>query len=314
MLELFCGTAGLTACFKRRGFSNSLAIDKVRAKFTHASILQLDVTDFSVQQTIFAWIRKPEVKAVFLAPPFSTASPAGSDVSKPLRSIELPDGLPGLPPSDVIRVAQANVCYQFTADCMDLCTALGKPCMVEHPKFSFLWFVTAWVEAESICDIYYQSHQSCAYGGEQPHWTCLAANFPHVCSVNQVCPGTHDHPTRGFVPRGHKRRAGPSCPTQYSRALCEAIVNAFLLALSPLGLRQGPLPLSANPAAQAATNLQPVKSRSPVFVPEYKCRLLALFDDSGACVWASAPCTQHFKRLHEFSVGGWSHEDICKFC
>ena len=163
--------------------------------------------------------------------------------------------------------------------------------MVEHPKFSFLWFVTAWVEAESICDIYYQSHQSCAYGGEQPHWTCLAANFPHVCSVNQVCPGTHDHPTRGFVPRGHKRRAGPSCPTQYSRALCEAIVNAFLLALSPLGLRQGPLPLSANPAAQAATNLQPVKSRSPVFVPEYKCRLLALFDDSGACVWASAPCT-----------------------
>ncbi|CAK9028471.1 unnamed protein product [Durusdinium trenchii] len=29
-----------------------------------------------------------------------------SDVSKPLRSIELPDGLPGLPPSDVIRVAQ----------------------------------------------------------------------------------------------------------------------------------------------------------------------------------------------------------------
>ena len=75
VLELCCGTAGLSASFKRLGF-DTIAVDKHVPKAPKASITKLDLTEFSTQQLVLEWIRMPQVKAVFIAPPCRTASKA----------------------------------------------------------------------------------------------------------------------------------------------------------------------------------------------------------------------------------------------
>lgn len=74
VLELFAGTAGVTAAFRRRNLHNCIAIDKLLHKFPHARIIQLDLTVRSVQDMVHTWVAKPETVAVFLAPPCGTAS------------------------------------------------------------------------------------------------------------------------------------------------------------------------------------------------------------------------------------------------
>ena len=72
-LEVFCGTAGVSASFKRLGFDNCIAVDKVRSKVTLASVIPLDLLKLSSQNLIFSWIRRPEV-GVFLSPPHDICS------------------------------------------------------------------------------------------------------------------------------------------------------------------------------------------------------------------------------------------------
>ena len=109
-------------------------------------ITKLDLTQACNQQLVFDWISLPQVHGVFLAPPCGTASlarniqdPAEPDLPQPLRSWEEPDVLPDLTELDFLRVSQANILYDFTAACQDLCTKLGKNLCVREPsRFSFL--------------------------------------------------------------------------------------------------------------------------------------------------------------------------------
>ena len=132
ILEIFAGTAGVTAAFKRCGFENSVAVDRTRAHGALASIIPMDLTKPSDQMTLFEWIKHPAVKGVFLAPPCGTASAAreialpGQHAPKPLRTLDEPDGVSTLSGNDMLRVSAANILYEFTASVMDLCTELGK--------------------------------------------------------------------------------------------------------------------------------------------------------------------------------------------
>ena len=142
-LEIFCGTAGLSAAFKKKGFSNCISIDKIIPKLPKATVTKLDLTQRAHQLLVLGWIESPQVEAVFLAPPCGTASmarnievPDEPDAPAPLRSHLQPDGLDNLEGLDFIRVEQANILYSFAAECFDLCTRLGKPCMLENPSNS----------------------------------------------------------------------------------------------------------------------------------------------------------------------------------
>ena len=98
IIELFAGTGGVTAAFKRLGFQNSIAVDKVRQSGTLVNLITLDLTSHNDQQAVLQWIRHPAVAGVFLAPPCGTASAAraihvpGENPPQPLRSLEQPDG------------------------------------------------------------------------------------------------------------------------------------------------------------------------------------------------------------------------------
>ena len=142
LIEIFAGTGGVTACFKRHGFTNSVAVDKLKPAGALTSIIPLDLTRDEDQNAVFQWLQHPAVKGVFLAPPCGTASAArnidipGENPPQPLRSLEEPDGISGLSGVDMKRVATANILYAFRADVLDLCCQLGKLFMLENPRNS----------------------------------------------------------------------------------------------------------------------------------------------------------------------------------
>jgi site-specific DNA-cytosine methylase len=148
ILELFAGTGGVTASFKRHGFTNSVAVDKTKTAGALTSIIPLDLTKDEDQKTVFQWLQHPAVKGVFLAPPCGTASAArnielpGEDASRPLRSFEEPDGISGLTGLDLQRASAANILYAFCAEVLELCCKLGKLFMSENPRNSLFWLTT----------------------------------------------------------------------------------------------------------------------------------------------------------------------------
>ena len=195
----------MTACFKRHGFANSVAVDKVKNAAALTSIIPLDLTDLDDQRAVLQWLRHPAVRGAFVAPPCGTASAArniniqGANPPKPLRSLESPDGLENLSGVDLVRVSAANVLYSFTADLLDECCRLGKLFMVENPCNSLFWFTTAWVEAAYAQQLFFQDHQACAYGSKRPKWTRLGANFPEVETISAIYPGNHQHEPWGII-------------------------------------------------------------------------------------------------------------------
>ena len=245
-LEIFCGTAGVSASFRRKGFHSSISVDSVLPKAPKSSVTKLDLTRSDHQALVMSWIKDPRVKAVFLAPPCGTASAA--------RNIDIdflqPDGVDHLTGSDFDRVAAANILYQFTADVFDLCTELNKPCMVENPRSSLFWCVTAWIDRLYSHLDCIQDHQACAYGSTRPKWTRLVANCTEVFTISLTCDGTHKYEPWGVSRQGAKRVFATALEVHYPTALCDAISHAFILHLMSQGLDL-PKAISGNADAQA---------------------------------------------------------------
>lgn len=308
MLELCCGTAGLTASFKRCGLAHCVAVDKIKSRGAKASVTQLDLTDFKVQRMIIQWLHHPWVIGLFWAPPCGTASAArqieipGEPGPKPLRSVLSPDGLENLSDLDSLRVSQANILYAFCAESMDVCVLLGKPTMCENPRNSLFWLVTPWVES-AIAEVgYIADHQACAYGSDRPKWTRLVASFPEVQTITKTCPGNHKHAEWGRVKLGNKRVFATSLEVHYPTQLCDAISNAFLMAFRRLGCKDE-LNIPLNPAAQLVAGKQAATNRLPPAVPEFKTKICTLWVQE-TCIWPSTwSMLPTYKLLHNFSVG-----------
>ena len=280
MLEIFCGTAGVTASFKRIGFQNAVAVDKFRPQKPLASVLVLDLTNSEQQDIVLSWIRNPATQAVFLAPPCGTASAARNIIlndepglPQPLRSDTAPDGLPDLSGTDFERVGAANILYQFVCDVFRECQIYNVACAVENPLNSLFWSTTPWCDLHSSTTVFYQTHQACMYGSKRPKWTMLAANFKQIESVNKTCDQSHTHERWGVQRLGNKRIFATSLEVHYPKALCDAISNAFMLRFAELGLDVDNLP-KLQQTAQASTFKQTAKSAN--LVPAYKTRLVAL--------------------------------------
>lgn len=102
VIEIFCGSARVTASLREVGFGDSFGVDHDVSKAT-ASAKQLDLTVQSDQRILFQWLRSPLVVGIFLAPPCGTCSMArniklGNSQGKaipgpPLRSRQFPEGL-----------------------------------------------------------------------------------------------------------------------------------------------------------------------------------------------------------------------------
>ena len=289
VLEIFCGTAGVSASLKRLGL-DVVAVDKVMPKAPKALVTKLDLTLISNQLLVLSWIRNPQIKAVFLAPPCGTASAARNiqreddpNLPKPLRSLDFPDGLPGLHGVDLLRVEQSNILYDFSATVFDLCCELDKLCICENPRDSLYWETTVWLERKFRYADREQCHQACAYGSKRPKWTKLVANFSEISRTDGLCDGKHQHDPWGFRMQNGKRVYATSLEVHYPTGLCDIIAETILLALRKRGLEPS-VDVPINMAARSVANNQPATNKIAPLVSEFRTRCVALFFQQH-CVW-----------------------------
>ncbi len=115
-LELFCGTAGLTAVM-RTSFGVDHQVTKPRSK-----VIKLDLADANAQKLILQWVCDPRCVWIHFGVPCGTSGTARDiKMSKshhgppPLRSRRYPDGLQAaqLSPSNLARLRAANRLYRF---------------------------------------------------------------------------------------------------------------------------------------------------------------------------------------------------------
>eukprot|EP00435_Cladocopium_sp_Y103_P026152 s3258_g6.t1 len=258
---------GFSAALKRLGF-DVIAVDKTVSKSPKVMVTKLDLTQYSNQLLVLDWIRSPQARAVFVAPPCGTASQARNiqddsipNLPQPLRSYEQPDGLDDLADLDFLRVGQANILYDFVATCYDVCCQLDQLFMCENPKDSLFWFITPWQERQYTEQEVEQIHQACAYGSLRPKWTKLAGNFEETTMVNKTCPGDHVHAPWGFQQQGSKRIYATSLEVNYPPALCDAIAVAIATALRRRNIVPAAAGLS-NQAAKAFSDVQPASNKA----------------------------------------------------
>ena len=239
ILELFCGTAGLTAAFKRLNFSSSVAVDKSQPQVFACKCRSFRLDKFRTSSLSFrldsAWPHNCSIHGATVRHVQSCTKHSNWKwaflLTRPLRSMDEPDGLQGLSDHERLRVSQANILYHFCQQVFDLCTQLNKPCMVENPLHSLFWMTTAWKEITHVDSLVYQAHQACAYGAKRPKWTLLAANFRQVTMINRICDNQHPHEPWGKVVSNGRQVFATSLEVHYPQKLCDAIAEAFLARL-----------------------------------------------------------------------------------
>ena len=114
-MEIFAGSAGITAALRNAGLQCSFGIDSVLYKVRFGPVVRFDLLQPSNLDLIFSILSSKQVIFVWLAPPCGTASlarqvplPGHRPGPQPLRSWEHPDGLPSLNEWDQDRVQKAN--------------------------------------------------------------------------------------------------------------------------------------------------------------------------------------------------------------
>ena len=210
IIEIFCGSARVTACLKMVGLTSSFGVDHIKGKAI-STCKVADLTTEAGQQLLLTWLKAPNVRGVFLAPPCGTCSLARSIILRdskgrplpgpiPLRSETFPEGLSNLSPLNQKRVSLANTLYEFLGRIIRIADSKGMIIVVENPRSSLFW-LTKWWKLRGV-KLTYTAHQACAYGSQRPKWTVLAHNRHHFCKICKTCPGigkNHAHLPWGVI-------------------------------------------------------------------------------------------------------------------
>ncbi|CAE7412230.1 SEP2 [Symbiodinium sp. CCMP2592] len=245
-LEIFCGSAGLSAAVRKLGFQ-VLGVDhKPTAKHANAPFISLDLRDPEQQERL--WVELRRADAVWL---------------------EFPDGLPTLADVDRDRVNSANLLYDFTAKVFRFCKSNGILCIVENPVGSLMWR-TSWFRSE-IPDGFWHELHACMYGSSRRKRTALLA----TCTLPGLmlqCDGAHKHKRwgRSRDPQTGQWKYATSEETAYPASFCAAAAREIQLALERVGVCVQPSESTDGAIAATFAQRQPRRGRGVVGPAEYK--------------------------------------------
>ena len=279
LLELFCGTAGVSAQFKRAG-GKALGIDHhLNRNRLKSAAVKLDLTKPWVQTMVLEEVASGRVDGVHLGPPCGTSSRArnipikkklkrqGVPSPKPLRSSRWPDGLPNLKGVNKERVAAANELYSFCRRVIEACERHNVLFTVENPTNSFMWetsFFRHLVDNHFFSDV-----DACEYGSEHKKSTGFLSNFfPNRLQLK--CSGSHVH-----KPWTIKRSELGKWEFDTAKAAEYTIQMSQAIAMSFMDVFQCDPRFSfddsvVNYAPKIASQLQPRRTRGPLLVAEFK--------------------------------------------
>ena len=282
IIEMFAGSARVTACLRFLGLHGSFGVDHILQN-NIAKVIPADLTTESGQSLFWTWVESPHCYGVFAAPPCGTCSLARNIKIRipgsrrkggppPLRSSKYPDGLPHLTTSQRARVDAANALYAFLTQVILFCIKHGKMVCVENPRSSLYW-LTSYAQP-LVKQLRFTAHQACAYGGFRPKWTALLHNHPGFQAICKTCPGEsvkHIHKPWGYDL--NKQQFSTKEEAAYPVGLAYEIACVFANEAVSRGWIP-PLPqLEEGPTLQhlrAVTAIQPRASKLPPLVPEFK--------------------------------------------
>ena len=288
IIEVFCGSARVTASLRAIGMTSAFGVDHDTSKAVAAAKV-LDLSTKHGQDVLLTWLQSPMVVGLFIAPPCGTCSLArciqlrdshGRPIPgpRPLRTKEFPEGLPDLKDIERRRVSQANRLYSFVQQLVTAAHERGLIVVVENPRSSLFWSTSFWKGIK--VPMAYTTHQACAYGGCRPKFTTLAHNCREFAAINKLCPGEspfHVHKPWGIVHTAAGTHFSTSEETAYPLGLAAAIARAFAAALIAKGWVPPPDSLTVNLESmnlqeiRALVGTQPKASRLPPLVREHKC-------------------------------------------
>ena len=144
-VEIFAGTAGLTAAVRKVGLHASIGVDSSVNTSCRAPVIRWDLKLVHAQDLWWQILNRPNLIGVHLAPPCGTASRAREIVRKtgpspkPLRGDKFPDGYPWLRGLNRDRVQSANLLYDLAGQVVAHCLKIGVVVSAENPARSHFW-------------------------------------------------------------------------------------------------------------------------------------------------------------------------------
>ena len=276
VLELFAGTARVSACLKSLGIQ-PLGVDSDPSK-ARVPCLQVDLASAEGRSLVLFWLGNPRLAAIFAAPMCGTCSRARElgCGPPPLRSLQHPDGLPFLSPSDAQRVQEANAAYHCLTLCLQVALARGLLLVVENPLRSLFWLCSAW--KPFVGRLHFAWCHACAYGSTRPKKTAFASNSPLIRLISRFCAGPSCE--KFHEPWGPSDNAPTGFSTSLETAYPPLLAMRLAWIIGQCLLDSGWCPPVALPAphdhilslqaVRACAGSQPKASRFPPLVPDAK--------------------------------------------
>ena len=268
LLELFCGTAGLSQAFIRAG-GEALGVDHfLETKRLKGPAVRLDLTKPEHERLIMDEVRRSD--AVFLAPPCGTSSLArtipvpaelrkrGAPCPRPLRSRREPDGIRGIRGTSLLRVRQANRLYDLCVRIMLLCLELKIPCVVENPARSLMWLTSFFQRLPRT--LHRCVSHSCMYGSRKKKATALLSTIP-LPRMMRVCDGRHNHEPWSIREVQKRWHFSTSDAAEYEPGFCKALAADLMDACQVKGCIPSSAHMSSLQAQAIATGKQPRRCR-----------------------------------------------------
>ena len=259
-IELFCGSAGLTAAM-RSLMPSSFGVDHSIIR-PRSRVIQLNLLEESNQKLVREWAMHSNCLWIHFGVPCGTASRAREirlnrfvHGPPPLRDQRFPDGLPPhrLSAKNLLRVRSANRLYKFMM-VLILMLPSNKVWTIENPLRSWLW-ATSYVSAiKRRLRTFFGRFDMCMFGGKRFKKTGILTNCKHVISFQAICDNRHKH-----IP--FKVRSGKfdtsleaEYPTKFCRVLTQAVAEHLS---SELGIKWNFQQLKSSQTAAVATGKQP---------------------------------------------------------
>ena len=308
-LEICCGSAGLTVALIDVGLE-AIGIDYKNRHRAKAPFLDTDLASPGGVQQLFKILDDVCVVYVHFGLPCGTFSRAreievpeylqkqGAAAPRPLRSEDLPAGLPGLTADESLRVSKANALVDMCCEVVKVCHARGILWSIENPRSSLLWWMPQMVQLLQLDGTLDVEGQMCMFGGSRAKWFRLRGNFKELKAMAIDCDKSHahlpwgvryQHGRWGFHTMEEAEYAAP-----FSAALAGAVLEAArtrnLGGATPLPLTRAAVKTAATKdpgaeirrSAKAATGVQPRGRQGKQLISEFAD--IVLVHCSGDCL------------------------------
>ena len=232
-VEVFAGTARLTARLRSLGLVDSVGIDCSMPTRLNGPIIKLDLLQPThLHLVIDGPISNRACQFVHCAPPCGTASRArliqrsNRPMPPPLRDDDHPNGLPWLTPDQKGRVAKANDLYSTTCQLIKLCCEKGILWSCDSPGRSFMWQTTPFVDLFSTIQCMSTEMHHCMFGSSSKKKpTKLIHNIDSFHHLDQLCDNQHEHELWEQKPDGAWATAEETAyPWPLARAMATQVV------------------------------------------------------------------------------------------